>query len=327
MDQAPELSRRQTLVGGLTLATGLTAYSASASAQTYPDRPVKAIVPYSPGSGADVTARLTLGYLATELKQSVVIENRPGAGAIAGTQAVAQAAPNGYTILFCATQHAINPSAQESLPYDTQKDFIAVARVTTQPLFLAVPASLPVNSVAELIAFLKASPGKYNYGSTGLGTSIHLAGAYFAAQAGLSMTHVPYKDAGQCIMDLARGEYQVIFYTYQPLEAQLAEKKIKLLGSTGNARSSWAPAIPTMEEAGMKGFVMPAWHGVFLPANTPEPIVKTLELALAKVAADPAYRASLLPTGTDVFFATSKDFGDFVASEIIRFAAITAQNK
>ena len=204
MDQAPELSRRQTLVGGLTLATGLTAYSASASAQTYPDRPVKAIVPYSPGSGADVTARLTLGYLATELKQSVVIENRPGAGAIAGTQAVAQAAPNGYTILFCATQHAINPSAQESLPYDTQKDFIAVARVTTQPLFLAVPASLPVNSVAELIAFLKASPGKYNYGSTGLGTSIHLAGAYFAAQAGLSMTHVPYKDAGQCIMDLAR---------------------------------------------------------------------------------------------------------------------------
>ena len=257
----------------------------------------------------------------------MVIENRPGAGAIAGTQAVAQAAPNGYTILFCATQHAINPSVQDSLPYDTQKDFIAVARMTTQPLFLAVPASLPVNSVAELIAYIKATPGKYNYGSTGVGTSIHLAGAYFAAQAGLSMTHIPYKDAGQCIMDLARGEYQVIFYTYQPLEAQLSEKKIKLLGSTGNARSSWAPTVPTMEEAGMKGFVMPAWHGIFLPASTPEPIVKTLEGALAKVAADPAYRASLLPTGTDVFFATSKDFHDFVASEIVRFGAITAQNK
>mgnify|MGYP000635581193 CR=1 FL=1 len=228
MNRGAMITRRQTLLGGLTLTTTLTGYHGCAWAQAYPDHPIKAIVPYSPGSGADVTARLTLGYLATELKQSVVIENRPGAGAIAGTQAVAQAAPNGYTILFCATQHAINPSVQDSLPYDTQKDFIAVARMTTQPLFLAVPASLPVNSVAELIAYIKATPGKYNYGSTGVGTSIHLAGAYFAAQAGLSMTHIPYKGNAPLLQDLGGGQVDFAVLVYSAAMGALGSLSLML---------------------------------------------------------------------------------------------------
>ena len=247
--------------------------TSSAHSETYPSRPIRLIVPYSAGSGADITARQTMAKLSEVLGQNIVIENRPGTSAIVGTDAVAKAAPDGYTLLFGVTQHAINPTLQPKLPYDTLKDFVPVARVTSQPLYMAVNSAVPGKSVAEVIAHIKASPGKYNYASTGIGTSIHLAGAYFAWQAGVEMSHIPYTNASQTMVDLGRGEVQVLFYTYQPVLPQMQAGRIKLLGSTGAKRSAWAPDVPTMEEAGMPGFVMPAWHGVFAPAKTPAEVV------------------------------------------------------
>jgi tripartite-type tricarboxylate transporter receptor subunit TctC len=181
---------------------------------------------------------------------------------------------------------------------------------------------VPGNSVAEVVAHFKANPGKYNYASTGVGTSIHLAGAHFASQAGLTMSHVPYTNASQCIVDLGRGEVQVLFYTHSPLLPQMQTGRIKMLGSTGAVRSAWAPDIPTMQEAGMPGFVMPAWHGVFAPARTPADVVGVLEKALAKVADDPSYRKTIEPTGTDIYYASSQEFGAFLRAEITRFGII-----
>jgi tripartite-type tricarboxylate transporter receptor subunit TctC len=267
-----------------------------------------------------------MAKLSEFLGQNIVIENRPGASAITGTDAVAKAAPDGYTLLFGVTQHAINPTLQPKLPYDTLADFVPVARVTDQPLYMGVNADVPGKTVAEVSAHIKASPGKYNYASTGLGTSIHLAGAYYAWQAGLQMSHIPYNNASQTIVDLGRGEFQVLFYTYSPLSPQMQAGRIKILGSTGATRSAWAPDIPTMEEAGMKGFVMPAWHGVLAPAKTPKEIVSVLEQALAKVAADPDYKKTIEPTGTDIYYAPSREFGEFIKTEITRFGEILKQS-
>jgi tripartite-type tricarboxylate transporter receptor subunit TctC len=306
--------------------SGLAALAAfatsSAFSQTYPTRPIRLIVPYSAGSGADITARQTMAKLSEVLGQNIIIENRPGTSAMVGTDAVAKAAPDGYTLLFGVTQHAINPTLQPKLPYDTLNDFVPVARVTSQPLYMGVHVAVPGNSVSDVVAHIKANPNKYNYASTGVGTSIHLAGAYFASQAGLGISHVPYTNASQCIVDLGRGEVQVLFYTYSPLLPQMQTGRIKILGSTGARRSAWAPDIPTMEEAGMRGFVMPAWHGVFAPAKTPAEVVGILEQALAKVANDPSYKKTIEPTGTDIYYAPSKEFGAFLRAEITRFGII-----
>jgi tripartite-type tricarboxylate transporter receptor subunit TctC len=304
----------------------LAAIGSAAHGQTYPSRTIRLIVPYSAGSGADITARQTMAKLSEVLGQNIVIENRPGASALTGTDAVANAAPDGYTLLFGVTQHAINPTLQPKLPYDTLADFVPVARVTSQPLYMGVNVDVPGKTVAEVSAHIKAYPGKYNYASTGLGTSIHLAGAYYAWQAGLQMSHIPYNNASQTIVDLGRGEFQVLFYTYSPLLPQMQAGRIKILGSTGATRSAWAPDISTMEEAGMKDFVMPAWHGVLAPAKTPKEIVSVLEQALAKVAADPGYKKTIEPTGTDIYYAPSQEFGEFIKAEIARFGEILKQS-
>ena len=202
-------------------------FASAAQAETYPSRPIRLIVPYSAGSGADITARQTMAKLSEFLGQNIIIENRPGTSAIIGTDAVAKAAPDGYTLLFGVTQHAINPTLQPKLPYDTLNDFVPVARVTDQPLYMGVNTAVPGQSVAEVSAHFKANPGKYNYASTGIGTSIHLAGAYYAWKAGLEMSHIPYTNASQTLVDLGRNEIQVLFYTYQPLTPQVQAGRIK----------------------------------------------------------------------------------------------------
>jgi tripartite-type tricarboxylate transporter receptor subunit TctC len=220
------------------------------------------------------------------------------------------------------TKHAINPGLQKKLPYDTLTDFVPVARVTSQPLMLGVSTTLPVASVAELVGYIKERPGKLNYASTGIGTSIHLAGAFFAYKAGLQVSHVPSTNASQTITDLGRGEVHVLFYTHQPLLPQVAAGRVRILGSTGATRSSWAPEVPTMVEAGIADFVMPAWHAVFAPAGTPREIVDVLEQGLAQVAADPEYKRTIEPTGTDIYYASSQELDRFLRSEIARFRQI-----
>jgi len=299
-------------------------WNVSASAETYPSRQIKLVVPYSAGSGADVVARMAMPKLAALLKQNIVIENRPGTSAIVGTDSAARAEPDGYTLLQGVTQHAINPALVKKLPYDTVADFIAVARLTSQPLVLTVNSSLPVNSVSELVAYIKQRPGKLNYASTGIGTSIHLAGAYFAAQAGLEMSHVPYTSASQAMVDLGRNDVQLIFYTYLPVVPEVQAGRAKILATTGAEPSSWLPGVPTMIESGFPQFAMPAWQGIFAPKNTPKPVIETLEQGLAQVMADPEIKKSLAITGTDVYYAPSEKFAKFVQSEIERYREVIA---
>ena len=282
------------------------------------------MVPYSAGSGADVAARIVMQKLSADLKQNIIVENKPGGSGIVGSNAVARSTPDGYTLLEGVTQHAINPALVKNLPYDTTADFLPIARITSQPLVLAVNSALPANSVSELVAYIKQHPGKINYASTGIGTSIHLAGAYFAYKAGLDMSHVPYTAASQAVVDLGRGDVQLIFYPYLPILPAIQSGNAKILATTGAERSSWLPGVPTMIESGFPEFAMPAWQGIFAPANTPKPVIEILQQELAKVMTDPAVRKALEATGTDVYYAPSDQFGKFVQSEIARYRDIIA---
>jgi tripartite-type tricarboxylate transporter receptor subunit TctC len=296
----------------------------SVTAETYPSRTIKVVVPYSAGSGADVVARLVTPKLSTILKQNIIVENRPGTSAIVGTESVARADPDGYTLLEGVTQHAINPGLIKNLPYDTTAAFAPISRLTSQPLILAINSSLPVNSVSELIAYVKQHPGKFNYASTGIGTSIHLAGAYFAYKAGLEMSHVAYTSASQAVVDLGRGDVQMIFYTYSLVLPEVQLGRARILATTSAERSSWLPNVPTMIESGFPEFAMPAWQGIFSPAKTPLPVIEVLEKGLAEVMAEPEVKENLEATGTDVYYASSEKFGKFVQSEIERYGEVIA---
>jgi tripartite-type tricarboxylate transporter receptor subunit TctC len=293
-----------------------------AFSESYPARPVKVVVPYSVGSGADISARVTMAKLSQYVSGTFIIENKPGASGIAGSEEVAHARPDGYTLLWAPTQHAINAAFIKDLPYDTLKDFIPISRLTTQPLYLGVTTKIPANSVQELIAYGKSHPGQLNYASTSVGGSIHLAGAWFAYKAGLKMSNIVYSQTSQAMVDLAGGEVQMIFYPYQPLLPDVQSGRVKILASNGATRSSFAPDVPLMAEAGMSDFVMPAWQGLLAPAGTPPEVVAVLEKGLAKVAADPSYAQALKATGTEVFYASSKDYDAFLRTEIARFEKI-----
>ena len=322
MDQTGDRRWRRRLLGAATgLASGLLP-SVASFAQSYPNRPVRLIVPYSAGSGADVSARGIARLLPRHLGQEVVIENQPGGAAIPASLNVVRATPDGYTLLFSATQHAINPSFGPPLPYDSINSFTPIARLTSQPLLLVVSSTVPVSNVAELVAYARARPGKLNYASTGVGSSIHLAGAYFAARAGLDIHHVPYKNASEALVDLVRGDVQWIFYPFQSVQAQLQGGRVKLLGSTGAERSGWAPQVPTMVEAGFADLVMPAWQGIFGPAHLPGTIVNKLYEAFSAVLTDPSIVKSLEAGGTDVYLADPQAFAQFLSREINRFREV-----
>ena len=318
------LRRRMMALPGALLAAGIAApfINRRAHAQTWPTRPIRLIVPYSPGSGADVSARGIARLLPRFLGQEVIIENQPGGAAIPASLNVARAAPDGYTLLFSATQHAINPSFGPPLPYDSVESFTPVARLTSQPLLLAVSSTVPASNLGELIAYARARPGKLNYASTGVGSSIHLAGAFFASRAGLDVHHVAYKNAADALIDLVRGDVQWIFYPYQSVLSQLQSGRIRLLGSTAGHRSTWAPDVPTMAESGYPDFVLPAWQGIFGPAHLPASIAARLYEAFRAALSDPALVKTFEAGGTDIFLAGSDAFADFLRSEIARYRDI-----
>jgi tripartite-type tricarboxylate transporter receptor subunit TctC len=297
-------------------------FGSQAYSQTYPARPVKVVVPYSAGSGADISARVTMAKLSQYVPGSFIIENKPGASGITGSEDVARSQADGYTLLWAPTQHAINAAFIKHLPYDTLKDFVPISRLTTQPLYLGLSSKIPANSVREVIQYGKAHPGELNYASTSVGGSIHLAGAWFAYKSGLKMSNIVYSATSQAMIDLGRGEVQMIFYPYQPLLPNVQSGLVRILASTGATHSSFAPDVPLMAEAGLPDFVMPAWQGLLAPAGTPREIVDLLEKGLAQVAADPSYADALKATGTEVFYASSRDYNAFLRSEIERFNEI-----
>lgn len=309
----------------LAICAVFTIWTGSAFAAGYPDRPVRMIVPFAAGANIDITARQIAQKLADSLGQPVVVENRGGAGGTIGTTMAAKATPDGYTILMGnAPAVGIAPSVYRNLPYDPVKSFTAVGRATNLSMVLAVSSTLPVNSVADLVAYAKARPNQLNYASSGNGTLAHLSGVLLGNKAGLEMKHVPYNSVPQAFVDISSGAVALIFYPYQGLVSVAQSGKVRLLATTGTKRTSYLPGVSTMIESGVGDFVMMAWEGFYVPVGTPKPIVDALYAALARIITDPAFVSRLATVGIDVDIAPPDVFAAFTKSEVERFRQLIA---
>jgi tripartite-type tricarboxylate transporter receptor subunit TctC len=304
-------------------ACALAAWAAGGSAAGYPERPVRMIVPFAAGANIDLTARQLAQKFAELLGQSVVVENRGGAGGTIGTALAAKASADGYTVLMGnAPTMGIAPSVYRDLAYDPVRHFAPVGRVTSLSMVLATSAALPVASVKELVALAKARGGALNYASSGNGTLGHLSGVLLNNTAGIALRHVPYNSVPQAFVDITSGAVAAIFYPYQGLLPVAQTGKVRMLATTGTRRTSYLPDVPTLAESGMPDVVVVAWEGFFVPAGTPQPVVERLYAVLAKAAADPAFVAKLAAVGIDVELAPPQAFGAFVKSEVERFRQI-----
>jgi tripartite-type tricarboxylate transporter receptor subunit TctC len=260
------------------------------AAAAYPDRPIRIVVPFAPGGGTDVVARTLAQEMARDLGASIVIENKPGAGTIIGTQAVATSDPDGYTLLMGTFANAVNPSLKAKLPYDPHRDFAAVALIARSFNIVVVNPKSPYRSIADLIAAAKAEPEKLSYGTYGTGTSAHLAGELFKNLARVNLTTVPYKGAAPAITDLIGGQIQVMFTTVASAAALIQGGQLRALAVTSVQRSPAFPDVPTVAEAGVPGYSAESWYGLFAPARTPPEVIARLNKSAAIAVQSEAFR-------------------------------------
>ena len=303
----------------LVVSSCLLVFSLTSHAKDYPSKPISLIVPYAAGTSADLLARDIAPLVGARLGQPIVVENRPGAGAIIGTQAVVRATPDGHTLLFGATQTAINISLYKNLPYDTLRDLVPVVRVSNQPMVLVVNKELPVQSIQELVAYMKRNPGKLNYADTGTGNSVHLAGAYLSFEAGVPMQRVSYNSLGKLIVDRVRGDINLLIYPYQGVSSQLKTGALRALATTGARRASFLADLPTMVELGYPDFILPAWQGIFAPAQTPAAVLEMIYRATAEALQGQAITKKLLDSGTELTVESPKVFADFFAAQAKKY--------
>ena len=273
------------LIAGLFLSCAALFASGTAAAQagTYPDRAVRLVVPFAPGGSTDILARILAKELASELGVSVLVENRAGAGSIVGTQAVARAQPDGYTVLMTGMPFSTLPAVAPELTFDPKADFTPIIKLGALPTILVVPASVPAATLQEYIAFLKASRKPLNYSSAGIGSLNHLAGELFARLTRLNLTHIPYQSGGQATMALLGGEVDLLFTTTPPTLAHLQSGKLRAIAISSKTRVKALPDVPTFKEAGLPDFKSEYWLGLLVPAGTPASIVNTLNTAVNKV--------------------------------------------
>ncbi len=298
--------------------------AADARSQTYPSKPIRMIVPFPPGGPIDVMGRLVGDRLSQGLGQTVVIENRPGAGAVIGSKVVASAEPDGYTLLFGSSGSlAVTPALYKNAGYDPVKSFAPVAAVSVGPLVLAVNPSVPAKTVAELVAHAKANAGKLNYGS-GLGTPPHIAWGLFKLLTKTDVLYVPYKGAAPAITDLLAGQLHFIIDAPGVLLPHIQQGKLRALAVTSPTRSADLPGVPTMAEAGYPEFVMTFWTGVVAPAGTPAPVVERLNKVINDGLASDAMKKSLARFRVQPKPGTAKDFAAFIASESKKWAGVIA---
>src|ERR1700716_2246005 len=268
----------------------LTAFSPDDASALYPDRIVRIVVPFAPGGGTDVIARTLAQEMAKDLGATVIIENKPGAGTIIGTQAVATSEPDGYTLLMGTFANAVNPSLNAKLPYDPHKDFVPVALIARSFNIVVVNPKSPFQSIADLIAAAKAEPDKLSYGTFGTGTSAHLAGELFKNMAKVNLTTVPYKGAAPAITDLIGGQIQVMFTTVASAASLIAGRQLRALAVTSAERSPAFPELPTVAEAGLPGYAAESWYGLFAPAKTPADIISRLNKSAALAVQSEAFK-------------------------------------
>jgi len=294
-----------------------------AFAQPWPTKPVTLVVPFPAGGTTDVLARALAEKLQQSLGQPVIVESRPGAGATLGADYVAKAKPDGYTLLIGAVHHTIASSVYKKLPYDFQKDFVPITGLALVPNVLVVNAgATPAKSVAELVAALKAHPGQWSYGSNGNGTAQHLIGTQFQNATGTTLLHVPYKGSGPLATDLLGAQIQMSFDTITPVLPHIKAGKLRALAVTTARRSSALPDVPTLEEAGLKGFDIGTWFGVLAPAATPRDIVARLNAEMVKVIQAPEFRKRMDEIGAEPTGGSSEQLAAQIRSETSRFAKL-----
>jgi tripartite-type tricarboxylate transporter receptor subunit TctC len=303
----------------------LSSACAAAMAAGYPDKPVRFVVPYPPGGGTDVIARIVQERFHEVLGQPVVIDNRGGAAGTLGTDVVAKAAPDGYTVLFTLSSHTINPAIYPKLPFDTTKDFVPIGLVASLPQILVANPQFPVNDVAELVALAKAKPGTLSFASVGNGSPGHLAGELMKLRTGIDMAHIPYRGGGPAVTDVMGGQVPLLWVSI-PAAAQFVKTgKLKALAVSTTKRSAAFPDVPTMQEAGVPDFEVDSWYAMFVPAKTPKPIVDKLNQALNAVLAEPAIREKLLAQGSEAVGGAAQTLAQTVELELAKWAKLAQQ--
>jgi len=319
------MPRRFAAAAAATLATlALTALlpSTAVAQAAWPDKPVRFVVPYPPGGGTDVIARIVQERFAQALGQPVIIENRGGAAGSLGTDVVAKAAPDGYTVLFTLSSHTINPAIYPKLPFDTVKDFAPVGTVASLPQILVANLQFPANTVAELTALAKAKPGSLSFASVGNGSPGHLAGELYKLRTGTQLVHVPYRGGGPAVTDVMGGQVPLLWVSI-PAAAQFVKSgKLKALAVSTTKRSAAFPDVPTMQEAGVADFEVDSWYAMFVPAKTPKAVIEKLNHALNAVVALPEIKERLLAQGSEGVGGTPEALGKVVDGELGRWVKL-----
>ena len=293
----------------------------------YPDKPIKMMIGYAPGSSTDIVGRMIANDLSLALKQPIIVENRGGAAGSLAAEAVAKNTPDGYTILFAQNGLAINVAANPKLPFNGQKDLLPVVGVAATPHILIVNNNSPAKSVADLMAMLKAEPGKLSFGSSGIGNSDHMAGELFLATTGLQAIHIPYKGGSPAATDLMGGQID-FYFAGMPVGLPLYKgDKVRALAVTSKNRFSGAPELVTIQEAGVKGYEMALWQGVFVPAKTPQGIIKELNNSILKILETPEMKDRFQKAGVQIAPMNTQQFSDLYFSDIARWKVVIEKAK
>jgi tripartite-type tricarboxylate transporter receptor subunit TctC len=316
---------RRHLIQALALAA--TMAGGAAMAQSWPSKPISLVVPFPPGGTTDVLARALAEKLQLSLGQPVIVESKPGAGATLGADYVVKSKPDGYTLLVGAVHHTIATSVYKKLPYDFQKDLAPVTTIALVPNVLAVNAASPVKSVNELVALLKSQPGKHNYGSNGNGTAQHLIGTQFENMTGTEFAHIPYKGSGPLVTDLLGGQITMSFDTVTPVLPHIKAGKLRPLAVTTAKRSSALPDVPTLDEAGLKGFNIGTWFGVLAPAATPKEVVARLNAEMVKIIQSPEFSKRMGEIGAEPIGDSTDQMAAQIRSETEKFAKLVKDAK
>jgi tripartite-type tricarboxylate transporter receptor subunit TctC len=306
----------------LALITSLSTGVAAAQTSDYPNKPIKIVVGFTPGGSTDAIGRQIANSFSKILGQSVIVENKPGANGNLATDFVRRAPPDGYTLFYTSIGHVTNPLIYKDAKYDPVKDFTPIGQVLAGPNILVVPPNSKFKTLKELIDYGRANPGKINFASSGIGSSLHLSGELFKQLSGVDMVHIPYKGAGSLMPHLMSGQVDLAFPNLPTGVSLVEQGQLRALGVTTNTRSSAAPNIPTIEEAGVPNYDMSTWYGLVGPADLPAPVLKKLTDALAQTLNDPEFRGRLVAQGMDPRPSSPQDFAKFIQGESTRWSAI-----
>ena len=302
--------------------TGLAAMLAPAAAQDYPTRPVRIIVPFAPGGSADVFGRFVAQRLQEAMGQNFIIDNRPGAGSVIGSDAVAKSAPDGYTLLLMSNTHTVNESLIANKPFVLMRDFAPIAPISFSDLVLVTKPGLPQTTLGALIKAAKAKPGSMSYASSGPGTPYHMAGELFKAMAGISLVHIPYKGSAGARTDVLGGQLEMMFDAIPTMSEHIKAGKVNALATTGKARSAALPDVPTLDEAGVPGYEATIWLGLMAPKGTPMAVVNRLNAELTKITSNAEVKRSWATQGSTPMTMPVADFTKYVNDDITKWARI-----